>query len=59
VRDVLVWTKAPFLLGNELVPADRMDGERATAAGEVKRLGDEAIVIALTTGAARVMAAVR
>jgi hypothetical protein len=25
VRDVLVWTKAPFLFRNELIPTDRLD----------------------------------
>ena len=27
VRDVLVWSKAPFMLRNELVPVDRMLGD--------------------------------
>jgi hypothetical protein len=54
VRDILVWTKAPLLIRNELVPADRLDGERPGAPGEVKRLGDGPVVIALTTGGATV-----
>jgi hypothetical protein len=54
VRDVLVWTKAPLLLRNVLVLADSLNGQRAAASGEVKRLGDEPIVIALTTGGARI-----
>lgn len=54
VREVLVWTQAPLLLRNELVPADRLDGERAAAAGEVKRLGDGPVVVTLTTGEATV-----
>jgi hypothetical protein len=54
VRDVLVWTKAPLLVRNELVPVDRLDGERTGAPGEMKRLGDAPIVIALTVGGARV-----
>jgi hypothetical protein len=28
VRDVLVWTKAPFFFRNELVPVDGLTGER-------------------------------
>jgi Protein of unknown function (DUF2550) len=59
VRDVLVWTKAPFLVRNEFVPVDRLDGERSATSGEVKRLGDEPIVVALTTGGARIEAAAR
>ena len=58
MRDVLVWTKAPFLVRNEFVPVDRLDGERHATSGEVKRLGDEPIVVALTTGGARIEAAV-
>jgi hypothetical protein len=54
VRDVLVWTKAPLLLRNELVPADRLDGERPAAVGELKRLGDGPIVVAFISGEARV-----
>jgi Protein of unknown function (DUF2550) len=49
VRDVLVWTKAPLLVRNELVPADRLDRQRTGAPGEVKRLGDGPVV-ALTMG---------
>ena len=54
VRDVLVWTKAPFLLRNELVPAEGLDEERSAASGEVKRLGDDPIVISITTGGATI-----
>jgi hypothetical protein len=40
VRDVLVWTKAPALVRNELVAVDRLAGAvRAAESGEVKRLG--------------------
>jgi hypothetical protein len=53
VRDVLVWTKAPLLIRNELVPVDRLHGERPGAPGEVKRLGDGPVVIALAVGEAR------
>jgi hypothetical protein len=54
VRDVLVWTKGPLLVRNELVPADRLDGERAGAPGEVKRLGDGPVVIVLAVSGASV-----
>lgn len=59
VRDILVWTKAPFLLRNELVPADRMDPERPAAPDEVKRLGDGPIVLAFSSGRASVEVAAR
>jgi hypothetical protein len=54
VRDVLVWTKGPFLFRNELVPAERVAEQRPAHHDEVKRLGDHPIVIAVTTGAATV-----
>jgi hypothetical protein len=59
VRDVLVWTKRPFLFRNELVPGDFLAGERPARSGDVKRLGDDPIVIQLTTGGATVEIAAR
>jgi hypothetical protein len=54
VRDVLVWTKAPFHFRNELVAADGMDRQRPAGPGEVKRLGDHPIVMRLEVGEATV-----
>jgi hypothetical protein len=56
VRDVLVWTKAPALFRNELVAVDGLAGEvRVAAAGEVKRLGSQPVVVPLAAdGGARV-----
>ena len=54
VRDVLVWTKAPLLLRNELVPADGLDEQREPHRDEVKRLGDHPTVIRLRVGDATV-----
>ena len=54
VRDVLVWTKAPLLFRNELVPADRLTGERPGGPEKLKRLGDDPIVVELATGVATV-----
>jgi len=46
VRDILVWTKAPFLFRNELVLADSLlTGARAAKPGEVKRLGKHPTVL--------------
>jgi hypothetical protein len=45
VRDVLVWTKAPILLNNVLIPVDQLAGERAADAKGVKRLGDTPVVV--------------
>jgi hypothetical protein len=59
VRDVLVWTKRPILFRNELVPGDFLAGERPARSGDVKRLGDDPIVIQLTTGGATVEIAAR
>jgi hypothetical protein len=52
VRDILVWTKAPFLFRNELVPTDRLDEERPARTDEVKRLGDHPDVMQVTAGGA-------
>jgi hypothetical protein len=52
VRDVLVWTKGPFLFRNELLPADGIEEQRPAAAGEVKRLGDSPIVARVKVGTA-------
>src|SRR3954462_8131410 len=54
VRDVLVWTKAPFLFRNELVAADGLDQQHAAGDDEVKRLGDHPVVMQLRVGGATV-----
>jgi hypothetical protein len=54
VRDVLVWTKAPLLFRNELLPAEGMDEQRPARPDEVKRLGDQPKVIRLRIGQATV-----
>ena len=59
VRDVLVWTKGPFLLRNELVPADGLDEQRPARDDEVKRLGDHPGVIRVTAGEATVEVAAK
>jgi hypothetical protein len=59
VRDVLVWTKAPFLLRNELLPADEVGEQRTAAPGEVKRLGDNPIVMRLKVCGATVEVATK
>jgi hypothetical protein len=59
VRDVLVWTKAPFFFRNELVPVDALDQQRPAGPDEVKRLGDHPIVIRLRAGHATIEVAAR
>jgi hypothetical protein len=54
VRDVLVWTKAPFLFRNELVATDGLDQQRPAGPDEVKRLGDHPVVMQLSVGRATV-----
>ncbi len=56
VGDVLVWTKAPLLFRNELVAVDGLAGEaRAAGPGEVKRVGDDPVILALAAdGGARI-----
>ena len=59
VRDVLVWSKAPLLLRNELVPVDRFSGERELKTGEVKRLGDKPIAIEFASEGAKIEVAAK
>ena len=56
VRDVLVWTKAPLLLRNDLIAVDGLAGApRAAKPGEVKRLGKDPLIASLAAdGGARV-----
>ena len=54
VRDVLVWTRAPLLVRNELVPVDRLCGEHPGHAGGVKRLGDKPVVIEFASNGAKI-----
>ena len=56
VKEILVWTKAPFLFRNELVVADSLvSGARPAEPGEVKRLGKHPIVLAVAVeGGARI-----
>ncbi|WP_213004665.1 DUF2550 family protein [Paractinoplanes toevensis] len=50
VRDVLVWSKAPFLFRNDLVAIDGLAGAvRAAEPGEVKRAGDNPMIVPLAT----------
>lgn len=59
IRDVLVWTKAPFLFRNELVPTDMLDEERPARTDQVKRLGDHPAVIRITGDGATVEVAAK
>jgi hypothetical protein len=59
VRDVLVWTRAPFYFWNELLPADGLVEQRAALPGEVKRLGDHPVVVQLRIGDAMAEVAAR
>jgi hypothetical protein len=56
VRDVLVWTKAPFLFRNELVAADVLaGGARAAKPRKVKRLGKHpALILLAVDGGAQI-----
>jgi hypothetical protein len=59
VRDVLVWSKGPFLYRDELVPVFGASGERLANEGEVKRLGDRPVVIELALGDAKLEVAAK
>lgn len=59
VRDVLVWSKAPFMFRQELIPVDHLSGERRARAGEAKRLGDAPIIVTLACADATLEVAAR
>jgi len=59
VRDVLVWSKAPLMFRNELVPVDRLSGEPQGHADGVRRLGDKPVVIEFASGSAKIEVAAR
>ena len=59
VRDVFVWTRAPLLVRNELIPVDRLCGERPGRADGLKRLGDQPVVIEFAFGGAKIEVAAR
>ena len=59
VRDVLVWTRAPLLVRNELVPVDGLCGEHPGHADGLKRLGGKPVVIEFATGGAKIEVAGR
>jgi hypothetical protein len=59
VRDVLVWSKAPLMIRNEVVPADRLSAEHPADADGVKRLGDKPAVIEFASGDAKIEIAAR
>jgi hypothetical protein len=59
VRDVLVWTKGPFLFRNEVLATDGLGEQRPAHAGEVKRLGDHPTVVQVKVGTATAEIATR
>jgi hypothetical protein len=54
IQDVLVWTKAPFLLRNVLLASTGVEAEGPAGHDEVKRLGDEPVVLTLRAAGATV-----
>ena len=59
VRDVLVWSKAPFMYRDELVAVDRFAGEHHAQAHEVRRLGDEPMVFEFAVDGAKIEVAAK
>jgi hypothetical protein len=59
VRDVLAWMKTPLYFRNELVPVDGIVGERIATHGEVRRLGDEAVVVEFASGKEKIAVAAK
>jgi hypothetical protein len=59
VREILVWSKAPLMLRVELVPIDRLAGERQAQSTDVKRLGDNPVAIEFASDDAKIEVAAR
>jgi hypothetical protein len=59
VRDVLVWSRAPFMLRTELVPVDRLSEEHGVHSGDVRRLGDNPVVVEFASNGATIEVAGR
>jgi hypothetical protein len=59
VRDVFVWTHAPFLFRNDLVAIDDLDPPRPARPDEIKRLGDHPVIARLMTDNAAAEVAAR
>jgi hypothetical protein len=59
VRDVLVWTKAPFFFRNAILATDGAGETRSARPDEVKRLGDHPVVVRVRMGSAAVELAAR
>ena len=49
-----MWSEAPFMFRNELVPVDRLAGEHPAHADRVKRLGDNPVVTEFASGGAAI-----
>jgi hypothetical protein len=52
VRDVLIWTKGPFLFRNEVLAMDGVSEPRQARPGEVKRVGDHPMIVRIKVGSA-------
>jgi hypothetical protein len=59
VRDVLVWSKAPLMFRNALMPVNRVSGEHPAPPGELKRLGDKPVVTEIVCETANIEVATR
>lgn len=57
VRDVFVWTKAPLLLSNVLIPVDQVTGQPGPT--QLRRLGAGPIVVEFASNGARFQVASR
>ena len=59
VRDVLVWSRAPLMLHNEVIPVDHLARQLHAHGGQVKRLGDKPAVIEFASDAATIQVAAK
>ena len=59
IRDVLVWSKAPFMFRTQLVAVDRIAEELHGAEGEPKHLGNDPVAVTFAAGDATIDVAAR
>ena len=59
VRDVLVWSKTPLMFRTELVPVDRLSEGHGVHTSDVRRLGDNPVVVEFASNGATIEVAGR
>jgi Protein of unknown function (DUF2550) len=59
VRDILAWSKAPFMYRDVTVTGDQLVSERSATNGELKHLGEHPVIIEFASDGVRIEVATR